>query len=230
MAVTDDRLMRRLLCFLTLAVALVPGCDRAGLLDQDVQTPELLAPAPPAPLETWFFAAHRETQELTFARLAPNVEAEVQEASFFAVSGEERTLVVRYQGQDPSAAPLLEFQVGARSLVAYPDGLPVLPGDSIQITVTLDPQRRLIFYFQPAGLRFAPFDPARLRVNYDGADEDVNGDGTVDNLDMVLERRYRIWRQDLPGLPWEALPTLRLPFGDTVEGRITHFTGFAMAS
>jgi hypothetical protein len=220
--------MRRLFSLLT-AVVLVSACDRVGIVDEAVQQEDLLTPPLP-PVSVWTGQTQLLEEELTFARLAPNVEAEVQQASFWAVSGQERTLVVRYLGQDSSAPPLLEFQVGAQSLLAYPDGLPVLPGDSVQITVTLDPLRRFIFDFQPAGLIFSSLSPARLRLNYHGADDDVNGNGIVDFFDFLLEQQFRIWRQDLPGLPWLSIPSLRLPGLDLLEGRIDHFTGFALAS
>jgi hypothetical protein len=220
--------MRRLFSLLT-AVVLVSACDRVGIVDEAVQRQDLLTPPLRVP-PVWTGKTQLLEQELTFARLAPNVEAEVQQASFWAVSGQERTLVVRYLVQDSSAPPLLEFHVGAVSLLTYPDGLPVLPGDSVQITVTLDPLRRFIFDFQPAGLKFDPLYPARLRLNYEGADNDVNGDGIVDFFDFVLQQQFRIWRQDLPGRPFMAIPSLRLPGLDILEGDIDHFTGFAMAS
>jgi hypothetical protein len=210
------------------ALVLVSACDPVGPVEEEVQRQELLTlPLPTVP--PWSGGTSEKEQELTFARLAPNVEAEVQEKSFWAVRGQTRTLQVRYLNQDPSAPPLLEFEVGAETLLTYPDGQPVLPGDSVEITVTLDPERRFIFHFQPHGLTFSPASPARLRLNYDGADADVNGDGIVNFIDAALELQFRVWRRDGLGLPWMPVPTVRLP-GDLIEGRITHFTGFAMAS
>lgn len=171
----------------------------------------------------------RDEEDLTFVRLEAGAQAEVTQASFWAVRGQTRSLVVRYRDR-PTDPPLLEFVVGAQSLLTRGDGTPVLVGDSVQITVTVDTQRRFLFDFQPAGLTFSPVTPARLRLNYDAADPDFNGDGVVNQLDAAVELRLQIWQQQLPGLPWLPVPTLRVEGTQILEGRVTHFTGFAMAS
>jgi hypothetical protein len=215
--------MRRLFGMLAALMILVTACEPMGLLDVVVPPENVL------PEIDELTGVARTEQELTFARLASGVEAEVQQASFFAVQGQARSLVVRYQGQDPSEPPLLEFQVGAESLLTLPNGLPVLPGDSVQITVTLDPQRRFIFHFAPHGLTFSTSNPARLRVNWSGADPDVNGDGVVTLEDEVRLHQFRLWQRDAPELPWVRLPTKKHLDIKLLDGRVIHFTGFAMA-
>ena len=172
----------------------------------------------------------RPEDELTFARFSSETDADVAQASFYAVRGQTRTLAVRYRGQAQTDPPLLEFVVGPLSLLTRSDGRPFLAGDSVRITVTVDTQRRFVFDFQPSGLLFSPLDPALLRINYGGADDDLNRDGLVNQLDAVLEARLRIWQQTALGLPWLPVPTVRLSGQQRVEGRVTHFTGFALAS
>jgi hypothetical protein len=216
--------MRRFCSLLTAAVVLVTACgEPAGPIEEEVKRQDFLSLRTPV----ISISLGRTEENLTFAQYAEGVEPEVLTASFVATQGEPSTLRVYYQDADPTDPPLLEFHVGPNSLLAYPDGTPVLPGQSVQIGVTLDPER-YIFWFQPAGLKFSVADPARLRVNYEGADYDANG--IIDFLDQVLQFRARIWRQDMDTEPWFQIPTLRLPLLDMLEGRVTHFTGFAMAS
>ena len=165
--------------------------------------------------------------ELLFVRYAAGVQPETTQASFWAVHGESRALRLRYAGQSELEPPLLEFTVGPLSLLAHPNGLPVLPGDSVLITVTAD-TARFVFDFQPAGLVFSPVFPATLRVGYAGADHDFNGDGLINWLDSVIALRLQIWTQAAPGLPWLPIPST-LAGVEIVQGRVTHFTGFALA-
>jgi hypothetical protein len=168
-------------------------------------------------------------EELEFVRFTPASPPAVQQASFWAVHGQARTLAIRYAGQPASEPPLLEFSVGALSLLTRPNGTPFLPGDSVQITVSVDPQGRFLFDFQPAGLAFSPAFPALLRMNYERANPDFNNDGVVNQQDVAVEQRLRIWRQQAPGLDFLQIPTIRIGGLDLLEGRVTHFTGFAMA-
>jgi hypothetical protein len=214
--------MRRLFGILTVAVVLLSACDPVGPVDE-LQRQDLLTETP---LISGLLG--RSENELTFARYVQGMGPEVLEASFTAVKGRTSTLQVRYEGQDESEAPLLEFRVGPNSLLLHPDGSLVLPGQAVTITVTLDPVL-LYFHFEPHGLTFSPLDPARLRLNYAHADDDVNGDGIINFLDAVLQLQFRIWRQDALGLPFVQIPTIRQE-GDVLEGRVTHFTGFALAS
>ncbi|HEX6133997.1 MAG TPA: hypothetical protein VFZ24_08535 [Longimicrobiales bacterium] len=157
-----------------------------------------------------------------FARTQAGVEMESAEASFWAVRGQARTLVLRRA--DGTTA--LEFEVGPNSLVARPDGSEIAANDSIQITVRPIGGDGYVFDFQPSGLRFSTAEPALLRIHYDA---DLNGDGLVGPVDALLESTLSIWIQAAPGLPWLPIPSLRLP-GHVVEGEVTHFTGFALAS
>lgn len=168
----------------------------------------------------------RADGDMVFARLAASSELETTQTSFWAVKGQSRTLVMRYA----SGGPALEFEVGPDALLARPNGTPFLPGDSIRITVQADAQGRLSFDFQPSGLTFSPLQPALLRIDYSGYDPDVNGDGTVDAVDAALELNFGIWRRDSPGSLWLPVPSLRLLGQPVIEGRVTHFTGFALAS
>jgi hypothetical protein len=149
----------------------------------------------------------------------------VKTASFWAVRGQNRKLEMDYaDGQE-----FLEFEVRDRSLLRRPDGTTFQVGDSVHITVSLDPNNRIVVFFEPSGLEFNPIDPARLKINYREADRDIDGDGDEDEADRQLEAALRIWQQEQPGSLW--LPTLTFRIDDDdMEARVLSFTGFAMAS
>jgi hypothetical protein len=167
---------------------------------------------------------------LVFPQLVPGSVVET-EASFWAVKGQTRTLVMHY-APNPDGSEgerLLEFVVPAHGLLFKPNGSFFHMGDSILITVKLDPAGKLSADFQPSNLVFNPLNPARLSMSYLHTDPDFDGDGDEDLQDALIALDFGIWKQEFPGLPWLPLPTLRI--GDfTLRARVLSFTGFAMAS
>ena len=190
-------------CWL-LAIALLAACSDGGTGPENGAVPE---------------------NELTFLRLNSASAVTVRQASFWAVAGQSRTLVMRYaDGQE-----LLELEVRDKSLLRRPDGSVFLPGDSVLISVTLDPANRYVVFFEPSGLVFNPIETAHLEINYMQADPDIDDDGDEDAEDLALEAQLRFWQQERPGLPWLPLSTLRID-DDDLETNVLSFTGFAMAS
>ncbi|HEX6558160.1 MAG TPA: hypothetical protein VF021_01830 [Longimicrobiales bacterium] len=166
------------------------------------------------------------TSDLTFLRFQPAAYAAAQKsASFWAVKGQERGVALRF---GDTGAEFMRFTVGANALSTRPDGSPFLPGDSVLISVSVDASARILFNFQPSGLKFSDAQPAQLHIDYARADADVNADGVVDVRDAVLLLQAAIWKQELPGLPWLKLPTIGLS-GDAAQSDIHDFTGFGMA-
>lgn len=163
--------------------------------------------------------------ELVFMRFASENAVTVREASFWAKRGEHRRLEIDYANGDE----FLEFEVRDESLLRRPDGTLFQEGDSILITVTLDPGNRIILDFQPSGLIFNPLDPAQLEINYKYNDPDIDDDGDYDDDDLELEAAMRIWMREQTGLPWLPLATLRID-EDDLRANVLSFTGFAMAS
>lgn len=170
--------------------------------------------------------------ELEFVRFPTDLLPLVtMEASFWAVKGEDRTLVMRYQPEEQGeeGEEFLEFRVDGRSLLRRPDGTLFQDGDSVRIDVNVSPDGRFLFDFQPSGLQFDPERPARLKVVYRRTDGDLDDDGDVDESDDSLEERLRLWKQESPGEPWFPVGSIRFEDLKEVEGRIHGFTGFAMA-
>jgi hypothetical protein len=149
----------------------------------------------------------------------------VKQASFWAVRGQNRKVEMDYADGEE----FLEFEVRNRSLLRRPDGTLFQEGDSVLVTVSLDPTNRIVVFFEPSGLVFNPIDPARLKINYKEADQDIDGDGDEDAADQQLEAALRIWQQEQPGSLWMPTLTFRID-DDDMEARVLSFTGFAMAS
>jgi hypothetical protein len=150
--------------------------------------------------------------------------------SFWAVRGEERRLELRYaDSSGPGGPEFLEFRVRDESLLRRPDGTAFQEGDSILITVNVDPGGRFVFDFQPSGLEFNPLEPAELEVNTELADQDLNGDGVVNEADDRIKQGLSIWKQEASGAPWLQLQSLRIREHE-VRADVTGFTGFACAN
>lgn len=167
--------------------------------------------------------------ELTFVSFDPTFFQDVPlTASFWAVRGEERELVLEAD-TDEGPEKFLEFEVDDESLLRRPDGTTFAEGDSIEITVQVDPSGRFLFEFQPSGLVFDPEEPAELKIRYVLAPQDLNGDGEVDRDDEEFAEKLGIWKRERPGDPWSRLISLEVDAKE-LEAEIGSFTGFALAN
>ncbi|HEX2091862.1 MAG TPA: hypothetical protein VHG28_05635 [Longimicrobiaceae bacterium] len=170
--------------------------------------------------------------QLIFARAdpgAPPLDALV--VSFWAKPGQTRSAAIRYVGvTNPKYVLCMEFVVPAGALLQHPDGRRVEAGDSVRITVrALDPEA-FRFEFEPSGLRFAPDQPARLRISYWWADRDYNGDGKEDGDDRKIEENLGLWRQERPGELWNRVVAERNESDYEIRANILGFTRYAVAS
>ena len=174
----------------------------------------------------------RLAEELHFLRPAASAPPlATTEVSFWAKRGEDREARIRYEPLPGASdtAEFLRFSVPSAALDRRPDGTAFAAGDSVLITLRVADQTRMIVEFQPAGLRFSPADPARLRIEYGEADHDLDGDGLIDGRDAVLETQLSVWRQEAPGQPWYPVPSADAPDLDEVEANILGFTSYALA-
>lgn len=163
--------------------------------------------------------------ELKFLRFRSTSAVTTRQASFFAVRGQSRKVEMNYA----DGRRFLRFSVNSNSLLAAPDGRLYLNGDSVRISVSLDASNRMIVRFEPSGLKFNPLSPAKLEINFEGKDDDIDGDGDLDQNDSQLDLLIKVWKQEQPGLPWLPQATFRID-DDDAEAQILSFTGFAMAS
>lgn len=161
-------------------------------------------------------------EELVFVRAAANAPPlAFTEISFVAVAGRDNEVRIDYA----NGRECLRFRLDDDALVRRPDGTVMRDGDTITIRIRVVDTGYFNFEFQPAGLRFA--EPAELRVNYQFAHPDFNGDGRVDDDDEDFD--FGWWRQEMPGQPWERIASARVHDVTEVRADIHGFTRYALA-
>ena len=173
-----------------------------------------------------------EESALTFLRFPPDLQPLVTRVdSFYAVKGDDRELVLRYQPEEPGeeGEEFLEFRVPGDGLLRRPDGTLFAEGDSVLIRVEVAEDGRFLFDFQPSGLVFDPDHAPRLRVTYEAVGGDLDGDGDDDLEDDEFEEDLGLWKQEAPGGLWYPVGVIKLEDFDEIDGEIFGFTGFAIA-
>ncbi|HST59911.1 MAG TPA: hypothetical protein VLK84_14500 [Longimicrobium sp.] len=161
-------------------------------------------------------------EELVFLRPAPGApNLTTYDTSFVAVAGQDREIRLRYT----NGGECLRFELDKDALTQRPNGTRMNAGDTITIRIRVVDNGYFNFEFQPAGLRFA--EPAELRVNYQFAHPDFNGDGEVDDDDEDFE--FGWWRQEMPGQDWERIGGVRVHDLTEVRADIDGFTRYALA-
>ena len=151
-------------------------------------------------------------------------------ASFYAKRGEDREVRIFFQDEvGGQGEEYLRLRVNAPSLLALPDGTPILEGDSVLIHVNVVDPSEMLFELTPSGLRFNPLEPAELKIHYDHANGDLNDDGSVDGEDDSLESTLSIWRQEQPGDPFVRLTSVLSVELDEAQADLTGFSRYALA-
>ena len=174
----------------------------------------------------------RNESDLGFLYTAPGAPPLVRTTdSFWAVRGEERELRLAHRPRTGMAdsTDFLRLRIRAGSLVSLPGGVPLAVGDSLLITINVVDAGRVMVELQPAGLQFAPGEPAELEMFYREADQDYNNDGTVDSGDAAIEQRLRIWRQGKPGEQWIEVGGSLSVDSDAVTADLNGFSRYAVA-
>ena len=160
--------------------------------------------------------------KLVFLRPAPGAPPlAFEEVSFVAVAGQDHDVRIDYTNGDEC----LRFRLDKDALTLRPDGRVLNAGDTITIRIRVVDAGYFNFEFHPAGLRFA--EPAELRVNYQYAHPDYNGDGEVNGKDGDFE--FGWWRQEMPSMPWQRIASARLHDLTEVRADIDGFTRYALA-
>ena len=170
------------------------------------------------------------TAQLHFVRQDSSYHLLSDSASFYAKVGEDRRLELFYRSYSgDTGEAFLQFEVHAASLSKRPDGSSFQPGDSILITVTVPDTTIFDFVFTPAGLQFNPADPARLHIEYNYANHDFNGDGTIGTDDDRAESLLNVWRREPPDTLWTAQGAANSEEFDEIEASILSFSHYAVA-
>lgn len=157
------------------------------------------------------------SNELTFLRFADDAYAAAEKSgSFWAVPGQTRSITLHYTD---TGAEFMHFEVGPHSLMT---------SDSVEISVQVDANGDFAFHFEPSGLRFDPYGPAILRVDYSRIEPDVDADGDVDIFDQLRAIDAGFWKRELPLLPWVKIYSVNLT-KTTEKAKVFDFTSFGMA-
>ncbi len=123
--------------------------------------------------------------------------------TFWAVRGEARSVQINYlSSTGDTSFPFLHLTI---TDPVYMPGLgDIMPGDSVQITVTVDPTDIKVT-LEPTGLQFG--EPAQLQISYGGAGGDMNGDGVVDEGDAQIETSLLgLWYREGADSAWTKIP------------------------
>ena len=151
---------------------------------------------------------------------------DVFSVSFYAVRGEEREINVELD-TDTETLKFLELEITEPTY--RPDGSPIAVGDSVLITVTIDPTS-LAVDLQPSGIQFGSNYPTELELSYKAAGMDLNADGAVSKVDYYIKNNLLgVWMQEHAGDPWVFMLGDHDPDAREFEVLLEHFSGYAVS-
>lgn len=160
------------------------------------------------------------------ASLAGGLSLNHYTATFWAVRGQQRSVQINYL----SATGDTSWQFLRLSITdpAYVPGTGNLaPGDSVAITVSVDPTNIKVS-LEPTGLVFG--DPAQLQISYGGADGDLNGDGVVDAADLYIESQLLgLFYREGTDSTWERIPAVQSLADKSFTTTLPHFCEYAVS-
>lgn len=162
------------------------------------------------------------------AATSPPLEASVLE--MYAVRGQAREGAIFFQNEvGGRGEEFLRLKFEDDALLTDENGLPVAPGDSVRITVTVLDESLILFDFQPSGIVFNPLEMPHLEIRYAEAEGDFDDDGDSDAEDAEIEGRLAIWRQETLTSPFIRLGSFTFEELDEIEAELPGFTRYAIA-
>ena len=168
--------------------------------------------------------------EPRFLRQAPGAPPlETYQVSFWAVDGKASSVTVNYQPRDGESVgqPFLRFAIPKNALAMTPDGKRMNRGDSVLVTLTIDPVNFGVD-FQPSGMRFSRGTPAELTFWYGNADPDLNGDGVVDATDQECAEYIALWGH-AANTRWVKMLSSIDATSPSVSTMLRHFSEYAVS-
>jgi len=158
--------------------------------------------------------------------LTPPLSLEQYAVSFWAVRGESRSVQINYTNSiDNQVHPFLMLTTTDPQFVPGVGELAM--GDSVLITVTVD-TTKIGVKLEPSGLQFGA--PAQLKIWYDGAGGDLNGDGVVDSKDAAIEAQVLgLWYREKNSDPWAKLEASQSLDEKSFTYALPHFCEYDVA-
>ncbi|HSR93190.1 MAG TPA: hypothetical protein VLK88_17920, partial [Gemmatimonadales bacterium] len=71
--------------------------------------------------------------------------------------------------------------------------------------------------------------PARLKIEYGEASDDLNHNGTVDSEDQIIEQELGLWRQETPADSFVLIGSIKLEDTNEFEADLNGFSRYAIA-
>ncbi len=160
------------------------------------------------------------------ASLSSGISLDRYTAAFWAVRGQDRFVELNYV--DATGHITARFLRLDKVNPAYVPGRGYLaPGDSVLITVAVDPYA-ISVSFEPTGLLFS--DPAGLEISYGGAGGDLNGDGVVDGSDAYIESQLLgMWYSEGAGTAWTRISASQSLSDKSFKSALQHFSEYSVA-
>jgi hypothetical protein len=146
--------------------------------------------------------------------------------AFWAVRGQQRSVQINYlSSTGDTSSPFLRLTT---TDPAYVPGIGDLaPGDSVLITVSIDPDNIKVS-LEPTGLLFG--EPGQLQISYGGAGGDLNGDGVVDGADAYIESQLLgLWYREGTNGVWEPIPAVQTLADKSFVSALPHFSEYAIS-
>ena len=214
--------VRRSLLVFALAVSVARCAD---------QPTAVKAPASPLALR---WAASPQFTARTDARtrrsgtmaLTPPLSLDQYVVSFWAVRGESRSVQINYSSSiDSLIHPFLVLTTTDPQFVPGVGELAI--GDSVLVTVTVDTSK-LGVSLEPHGMQFG--QPAQMKIWYDGAGGDLNGDGVADSTDAKIEAQLLgLWYRPDASHPWAHLSANQSLDEKSFTYALPHFSEYEIA-
>jgi hypothetical protein len=160
------------------------------------------------------------------AYLTDGLSLDYNTVTFWAVRGQQRSVQVNYlSSTGDTSFPFLQLSI--TDPVFVPGRGELQPGDSVEVTVTIDPADIKVS-LEPTGLQFG--DPSRLQIWYAGADGDLNGDGVVNAIDAQIETHLLgLWYREGAENAWMQIPASQSVGEKSFSSSLKHFCDYAVS-
>jgi len=166
------------------------------------------------------------TEDGLQASLSGGISLDRYTAAFWAVRGEARSVQINYlSSTGDTSYPFLTLTI--TDPVFVPGQGDLAPGDSVLVSVTIDPNDIKVS-LEPTGTLFG--EPAQLRMSYGGAGGDLNGDGLVDGTDADIETQLLgLWYREGEQSEWARIPASQVVSDKSFISALLHFSEYAVS-
>src|SRR6266550_4462587 len=216
--------VRRSLMVFALAVSVARCADQPTAVKSPAALePQFLRWAEPPQFTARIDARARRSGTMA---LTPPLSLDQYQVSFWAVRGESRSVKINYSSSiDTQTHPFLLLTTTDPQFVPGVGELAM--GDSVLITVSVD-TAKIGVILEPSGLQFGA--PAEMKIWYDGAGGDMNGDGVVDSTDSKIEAKLLgLWYREDAAEAWTKLGASQALDEKSFTYALPHFCEYEIA-